>query len=65
MMRFNQKGKFTRIAEQMRNEQKMEELKQRILETAKKAGLEDDLEISERQAKVCLGIFRLFDMGIG
>jgi cobalamin biosynthesis Mg chelatase CobN len=59
----NQKGKFTRIAEAMRNERRMEELKQRILDSAKKAGLEEDLEVSERQAKVSSQECRMLEHG--
>lgn len=43
-LKFNQKGKFTRLAEQMRQEQKLEELKARIAEASKKAGLQDEIE---------------------
>ena len=43
-MKFNTKGKFVKIADQLRQEQKMEALKQRILEAARKAGLEDEME---------------------
>ena len=43
-LKFNQKGKYTRLAEQMRQEQKLEALKQRIAEASKKAGLEGEIE---------------------
>lgn len=43
-LKFNQKGKYTRLAEQMRQEQKLEALKQRIAEASKKAGLVEDIE---------------------
>lgn len=43
-MKFNTKGKFVKLADQIRQEAKMEALKQRILEAAKKAGLEDEME---------------------
>lgn len=43
-LKFNQKGKFTRLAEQMRQEQKLEALKARIAEASKKAGLEGEIE---------------------
>jgi U4/U6 small nuclear ribonucleoprotein PRP3 len=46
-LRFNQKGKFTKLGDQMRQEAKMEALKQRIMETARKAGLEDEMESAE------------------
>lgn len=43
-LKFNQKGKYTRLAEQMRQEQKLEALKARIAEASKKAGLQDEIE---------------------
>ena len=43
-LKFNQNGKFTRLAEQMRQEQKLEALKARIAEASKKAGLEGEIE---------------------
>ena len=48
-LRFNQKGKFVQMGEQLRAEARMEELKKRILDSAKKAGLESEME---DQAKV-------------
>lgn len=44
MLQFNQKGKFIRMAESIRQEARMEALKARIAEAARKAGLEEDLE---------------------
>lgn len=44
MLQFNQKGKFVRMAESVRQEQKMEALKARIAEAARKTGMEEDLE---------------------
>ncbi|KAK4702533.1 U4/U6 small nuclear ribonucleoprotein PRP3, partial [Phenoliferia sp. Uapishka_3] len=49
VLKFNQKGKFVKLGEAIRAEAKMEELKKRILESAKKAGLESEME---DQAKV-------------
>ncbi|KAL8280825.1 hypothetical protein RQP46_006829 [Phenoliferia psychrophenolica] len=49
VLKFNQKGKFVRLGEAIRAEAKMEELKKRILESARKAGLESEME---DQAKV-------------
>jgi U4/U6 small nuclear ribonucleoprotein PRP3 len=49
-LRFNPKGKYVQLGNQMRQEQKLEELKQRIAESAKKAGL-DDLA-AEKNVKV-------------
>lgn len=43
-LHFNQKGKFVRMAESIRQEEKMEALKARIAEAARKTGLEEDLE---------------------
>lgn len=43
-LKFNQKGKYTRLAEQMRQEQKLEELKARIAKASMKAGLQDEIE---------------------
>ncbi|GAA97375.1 uncharacterized protein L969DRAFT_17286 [Mixia osmundae IAM 14324] len=50
-LRFNPKGKFAALADQLRAEARMEELKARILESARKAGLEDEIELTEKQAK--------------
>lgn len=43
-LKFNQKGKYTRLAEEMRQEQKLEALKARIAEASKKAGLAEEIE---------------------
>ncbi|KAK4054206.1 U4/U5/U6 small nuclear ribonucleoprotein prp3 [Microbotryomycetes sp. JL201] len=43
-LKFNQRGKFVKMGEAMRAEARMEELKKRILESARKAGLESELE---------------------
>ena len=43
-LKFVQKGKFTRLAEQMRQDQKLEALKARIAEASKRAGLEGEIE---------------------
>ena len=51
-LRFNQKGKFVQLGEQIRAEARMEELKKRILESAKKAGLESELEDQAKVIKV-------------
>ncbi|TFK22157.1 PRP3-domain-containing protein [Coprinopsis marcescibilis] len=45
--RFNPKGKYVALANQMRHEQQLEELKQRIAETARKAGLDSELGIEK------------------
>jgi U4/U6 small nuclear ribonucleoprotein PRP3 len=50
--RFNQKGKYVQIANQMRQQQQMEQLKQRIAESARKAGLDGEFETLEKNIKV-------------
>ncbi|EAU81408.2 small nuclear ribonucleoprotein hPrp3 [Coprinopsis cinerea okayama7 len=45
--RFNPKGKYVAMANQMRHEQQLEELKQRIAESARKAGLDSELGIEK------------------
>ncbi|KAK7467209.1 U4/U5/U6 small nuclear ribonucleoprotein prp3 [Stygiomarasmius scandens] len=48
--RFNPKGKYVALGNQMRQEQQLEALKQRIAESARKAGLDGDMGI-ERNLK--------------
>ncbi|KAJ3753795.1 pre-mRNA processing factor 3-domain-containing protein [Lentinula raphanica] len=48
--RFNPKGKFVALGNQMRQEQQLEALRQRIAESARKAGLDGDMGI-ERNIK--------------
>jgi U4/U6 small nuclear ribonucleoprotein PRP3 len=55
--RFNPKGKYEHLAEQMRQEEKLEALKQRIAETAKKAGLDSEFETLEKNIRVSLRVF--------
>ncbi|KAJ7627659.1 pre-mRNA processing factor 3-domain-containing protein [Mycena polygramma] len=43
--RFNPKGKYVQLGNQMRQEQQLEALKQRIAESARKAGLDGDMGI--------------------
>jgi hypothetical protein len=50
--RFNPKGKYVHLAEQLRQEEKMEALKQRIAETARKAGLDSEFETLEKNIRV-------------
>ncbi|KAM0748746.1 PRP3-domain-containing protein, partial [Meredithblackwellia eburnea MCA 4105] len=50
-LKFNQKGKFVRQGEAIRAEAKMEELKKRIMESARKAGLESEMEDQARIIK--------------
>lgn len=51
-LRFNQKGKFVRLAEQIRAEARLEELKKRIAESSRKAGLDGEIEAIEKQVRV-------------
>jgi U4/U6 small nuclear ribonucleoprotein PRP3 len=50
--RFNQKGKYVQLANQMRQEQQLEQLKQRIAQSARKAGLDTEFETLEKSIKV-------------
>lgn len=50
---FNPKGKYVAMANQMRQEQQLEALKQRIAESARKAGMDGDMGI-EKTIKVCI-----------
>ena len=50
-LRFNPKGKYVQIANQVRQEAKLEELKQRIAENAKKAGLDAEFETLEKSIR--------------
>jgi U4/U6 small nuclear ribonucleoprotein PRP3 len=52
--RFNTKGKYVQIADQIRKEVQLEQLKQRIAESAKKAGLDTEFETLEKNIKVCV-----------
>lgn len=51
-LRFNQKGKYVQIASQMRQETQLEALKQRIAESARKAGLDGEFETVEKNIRV-------------
>lgn len=52
--RFNQKGKYVQIGNQMRQQQQLEQLKQKIAESARKAGLDAEFETLEKNIKVRL-----------
>ena len=52
--KFNQKGKYVQIASQMRQEAQLEQLKQRIAESARKAGLDSEFETAEKNVRVRL-----------
>lgn len=51
-LRFNQKGKYVQIASQLRHDAALEALKQRIAESAKKAGLDSEFETVEKAIRV-------------
>jgi len=60
--RFNPKGKYVQLGNQMRQEIQLEQLKQRIAESAEKAGLDTVFEGLEKNVKVGLTqrlLFRL------
>ena len=50
--RFNPKGKYEQIANQIRQEAQLEQLKQRIAESARKAGLDTEFETLEKNIRV-------------
>lgn len=50
--RFNPKGKYVQLGNQMRQEAQLEALKQRIAESAKKAGLDSEFETLEKNIRV-------------
>lgn len=50
--RFNPKGKYVHIANELRREAQLEQLKQRIAESAKKAGLDSEFETLEKNIRV-------------
>lgn len=51
-MTFSQPGKYIRQGDALRNEAKMEALRQRIAEASKKAGLDSEFDTLERSLKV-------------
>jgi len=53
-LKFNPKGKYVSIANQMRQDAQLEALKQRIAESARKAGLDTEFETLEKNIRVCL-----------
>lgn len=60
-LQFSRAGKYVEQGEQLRNEQKMEALRQRIAEASRKAGLDSEFDTLERSLKVCfffLGVER-------
>jgi U4/U6 small nuclear ribonucleoprotein PRP3 len=59
--RFNPKGKYVQLAKQIEQDRKLEELKQRIVEGAKKAGLDSEFETLEKNIRVSV----CFLLGIG
>ncbi|CAE6452992.1 unnamed protein product [Rhizoctonia solani] len=61
--RFNQKGKYVSMGNQIRQEAQLEALKQKIAESAKKAGLDSEFETLERNIRATRGTpcGRVFD----
>lgn len=55
--RFNPKGKYVHIANEIRRETQLEQLKQRIAESAKKAGLDSEFETLEKNIRVSQRLF--------
>ncbi|KAF8582545.1 PRP3-domain-containing protein [Ramaria rubella] len=49
--RFNQKGKYVALGNQLRQDAQLEELKQRIADSAKKAGLDSEFEVAEKNVR--------------
>ncbi|EGO03404.1 hypothetical protein SERLA73DRAFT_69277 [Serpula lacrymans var. lacrymans S7.3] len=49
--RFNPKGKYVQLANQMRQENQLEQLKQRIAESARKAGLDSEFDSLEKNIR--------------
>jgi U4/U6 small nuclear ribonucleoprotein PRP3 len=52
--RFNPKGKYVALANQMRQEEALDALKKRIAESARKAGMGGEFEGLEKNLKVCV-----------
>ncbi|KAI0278327.1 pre-mRNA processing factor 3-domain-containing protein [Russula brevipes] len=50
-LRFNPKGKYVSIANQMRQDSQLEALKQRIAESARKAGLDSEFDTLEKNIR--------------
>jgi hypothetical protein len=51
-LRFNPKGKYVSIANQIRQDSQLEALKQRIAESARKAGLDGEFDTLEKNIRV-------------
>ena len=51
-LRFNPKGKYVSIANQVRQDAQLEALKQRIAESARKAGLDGEFDTLEKNIRV-------------
>lgn len=51
-LKFNPKGKYVSIANQVRQDAQLEALKQRIAESARKAGLDGEFDTLEKNIKV-------------
>lgn len=53
-LKFNPKGKYVSIANQVRQDSQLEALKQRIAESARKAGLDSEFDTLEKNIRVGL-----------
>lgn len=51
-MKFNPKGKYVALANQQRQEAQLEALKQRIAQSARKAGLDSEFDTLEKHIRV-------------
>lgn len=51
-LKFNPKGKYVSIANQVRQDAQLEALKQRIAESARKAGLDSEFDTLEKNIRV-------------
>ena len=58
-LRFNPKGKYVSIANQLRQDTQLEALKQRIAESARKAGLDSEFDTLEKNIRVSCFFFLL------
>ncbi len=53
--RFNPKGKYVHMGNELRREAQLEQLKQRIAESARKAGLDGEFETLEKNIRASNG----------
>lgn len=52
-LNFSAQGKYVKLGDALRNEAKMDALRQRIAEASRKAGLDSEFDTLERSLKVC------------